>query len=92
MVETAGRAGIEVRTARADEELGPVASDVCRVRDRIWVILQSGDTVDAQVDALARALVAHGQALLGGQFVPPAVRERIVALPADGSPGDGTRE
>lgn len=92
MIETAGRAGIEVRTARADDELGPVASDVCRVRDRIWVILQPEDTVDAQLDALARALVGHGQALLGGQFVPPAVRERIALVPTEPGPADGWSE
>jgi hypothetical protein len=81
-IELANEAGLEVRVAgsrsRGDPEL-PTASGVCRVRDATWVVLSQSDSVDVQLDVLAGALRSYASELLEERYLPPAVRERLLA-------------
>ena len=83
MAELADEAGLRVRVmprgGSAESELLP-GTGICRVRDRIWVVLSPSDPVEERIDVLATALRDHGKAFLEGRFVPPAVRERIDGL------------
>jgi len=60
--------------APADSE---VASALCRVHGRTWVVLSRADPVNAQIDVLARGLKTCAGSALEDRYLPPAVRERI---------------
>ena len=76
LVDLARRGGLEVRLARAprDAELPAPCSDVCRVRDRVWVVLSGADPLDARIDVLAGAIRLHAGWLLADRYLPPALR------------------
>jgi hypothetical protein len=76
LLDLADRCGVEVRSAVGD---GAPDSGVCRLRDRFWVVLSDRDPVALQIDVLAGALGTHAAAVLEGQYLPPAVRDRIEA-------------
>jgi hypothetical protein len=80
LVDLAREAGLEVRRLPAregpDSEF-PARSGVCRVRDRLLVLLASGDTVEDRIDAVAQALRGLGPSWLEGRWLPPAVRARL---------------
>ena len=61
-----------------DREPGmPATSGVCRVRDRIWVMLSQADPAEARLEVLAAALRTHAAAWMEGRYLAPAVRERV---------------
>lgn len=80
LLELAGEAGLEVRTAgvsaTADAE-GSLASGVCRVQDKVFVVLSRSDPVDVQIEVLGDALREHAAAFIEGRYLPPAVRARL---------------
>jgi len=75
LLEIAGEAGIEVRSA-GDADAPPM-SGVCRVRGKLWVVLSRSDPVEIQVDTLAGALADHASPFLEGRFIAPVARARI---------------
>ena len=79
LVDLARSGGLEVRLARAsrDAELPAPRSDVCRVRDRVWVVLSGADPLDARIDVLAGAIRTHAGWLLAERYLPPALRVRL---------------
>ena len=74
--ELAAEVGIEVRRASADG--GLLESGVCRIRDRVWVVIDPTDPLHHRIDVLAGALRDHGGAALDQRFLPPAVREHLL--------------
>ena len=80
LLELAGDAGFEVRRtsgcAGEDRDL-PVASGVCRVRGRVWVVLASSDSLEERSAVLVEALQTHARELLESRYLPPALRERL---------------
>lgn len=84
LLELAAEAGIRVkvagREARGAESL-PLASGVCRVRGELWVVLSSGEPVQAQIATLGAALRTHAGELVETRHVPPAVRAVLDGLP-----------
>ncbi len=80
LLELAGAAGFEVRrtSGRAGEDRDlPIASGVCRVRDRVWVVLATGDSLEERSEVLVQALQAHASELLESRYLAPALRERL---------------
>ena len=80
LLELAGEAGLEVRTAGASalaDSEGAPTSGVCRVQDRVFVVLSRSDPVDAQIAVLGQALREHAATFIEGRFLPPAVRDRV---------------
>ena len=76
--ELARELGLEVRDVRGGGEGEPaVASGVCRVRGRIWVMLAAADDLEQRVEVLAGALKSHAGAALESRYLPPAVRARL---------------
>ncbi len=67
---------------RRDEQ--PPGSGICRVRDRVWVILSGAEPACAQVEVLARALEAHAPTLLEDRYLPPAVRAVLSGSESEG--------
>ncbi len=80
LLDLARSAGFDVRRSSGrvggDSDL-PLASGVCRVRDAIWVILSSSDSVEERSDVLVEALTLHAAAMLEERYLPPAVRDRL---------------
>ena len=76
LVELAEQAGLEVRSARGDED-PPPRSGLCRVRDRVWLVLVRSEPIEDRIDVVAAALRAHAGELLESRFLPPAVRELL---------------
>ena len=75
LLDLADEVGLEVRAVRAGGEgEPPLASGVCRVKGRVWLVLSSADPVDVQISTLAEALVAHLGGALEDRYLPPAVR------------------
>jgi hypothetical protein len=90
LLELAAEVGLEVRrapaAAGAGAELAP-SSGVCRLRDRLWVVLSGADPCERQIEVLAGALRGHAGAW-ETRYLPPAVRERLEA-PGGGAPRSG---
>lgn len=77
LVDLADEVDLEVRRAGrgpTGEGEPPVASGVCRVRGRVWVVLSAGDTVEERIRVLAGALRSHAGEQLEARWLPPAVR------------------
>jgi hypothetical protein len=74
----AREAGLEVRVLSGDAggELPP-QSAVCRVRERIWVVLAESDPPERRLAVLAQALRRHAPEALEGRYLPPALRELL---------------
>jgi hypothetical protein len=68
---------LEVRRIAA----GEATSGVCRLRDRVFVLLAAGDPPERQLAVLARALREHRADACEERYLPPAVRS---ALEGDG--------
>ena len=82
LVDLADEVDLEIRRAgsgASGEGEAPVASGVCRVRGRVWVVLSAGDTVEERIRVLAEALRGHAGDRLEERWLPPAVRECIGA-------------
>lgn len=80
LIDLAREAGLEVRfaeAAQAGDGPGP-ASDSCKVRGAVWVILSRADPVEVHVEVLAATLHAHAREWLAGRYLPPALRERLL--------------
>ncbi len=80
LAELAREAGMDVRvhTGAGEVEPGlPLASGVCRLRGRVWVILNARDPVEEHLEVLASAIRGHAPELLEERFLPPAVRSRL---------------
>jgi hypothetical protein len=78
--ELASEAGFEIRrvgSGRPPEDDPPIASGVCRLRGRVWVVLSGSEPLELQIDVLAGALRKHAGTLLEDRYLPPAVRARI---------------
>jgi len=84
LLDLARAADLEVRQVRrAPAGEGDVAthSGICRVRDRVWVVLVGSDGIEERIDVLAAALATHARAHLDSRYLPPAIRERLGSLP-----------
>lgn len=81
LLDLAAEAGIEVRSVAGgfpgDGEGAP-GSGICRVQERVFVVLSGSDPVDIQLDVLGQALREHAAVLVEGRFLPPAVRARLL--------------
>ena len=77
LLDLAREGGLEVRGARASAGEPAPESAVCRVNDRVWVVLSEGDSVEIQIDVLADALRTHAAHLIEARYLAPAVRERL---------------
>lgn len=80
LLELAGAVGFEVRRAsgRAGEDRDlPIASGVCRVRGRVWVVLASTDSLAERSSVLVTALQAHAREQLETRYLAPALRDRL---------------
>lgn len=71
LLELAREAGLEVRRVSAEEAQ---TSGVCRLRQRIWVLLSNADPVEERVGVLAGALRDHASDACEARYLPPAVR------------------
>lgn len=78
LLDLAEAAGFEVRPGgRLAPDDPPLASGVCRLRGKLFVVLSANESVSVQIDTLARALRENALPLLEGQHLPPAVRAVI---------------
>ena len=80
LLEIAASAEIEVRSARPGAPADGdwiTESGVCRLRGKLFVVLSPSDSVEEQLDGLARALRDHAPRVLEGRYLPPAVRARL---------------
>lgn len=80
LVGVAREVGLEVRVLAGDAggELPP-QSAVCRVRERIWVVLAEVDPPERRLAVLAEAVRRHAGEALEGRYLPPAVRQLLEA-------------
>ncbi len=88
LLELAGEHGLAVRRIAAEapfEGLAPVASGVCVVRGRRFVMLCPADPPQRQIEVLARALRDQLGDLLEARFLPPAVRACLESARGDGA-------
>ena len=81
LIGLAGEAGIEVRQIDRSADPAPLQSGVCRVGERVYVVLIGADPLQERIGALAGALRTHASEWLEGRFLSPAIRERIEAAP-----------
>ena len=77
LLDLAREAGLEVRGARASAGEAAPESAVCRVKDRVWVVLSTADPVEIQIDVVVDALRTHAAHLIEARYLAPAVRERL---------------
>ncbi len=77
LLDLALEAGLEVRGARASAGEPAPESAICRVNDRVWVVLSAADPVEIQIDVLADAVRTHAAHLIEARYLAPAVRERL---------------
>lgn len=80
LLEIAASAEVEVRSARPGAPADGdwiTESGVCRLRGKLFVVLSPSDSVEDQLDVLARALRDHVPEALEGRYLPPAVRARL---------------
>jgi hypothetical protein len=89
LLDLADETGLEVRTVRSrpGSDDPPIASAMCRVKGRIWVVLSQADSVDVQLAVLAGALVHHSGEALNDRYLPPAVRALMDAQEQGEGPG-----
>ena len=74
----ADEVALEVRTVSAIAADGsPVVSGVCRLRERVWVLLSAADPLEQRIDVLAEGLRRQGGDRFEARFLPPAVRDRL---------------
>jgi len=89
LMDLATEAGLEVRLAGAVGGAGgsgpdgepPLESGVCRLRDRVWVVLSRQETPARLIPVLAGALKSYHLEWLDARYLPPAVREAIERAP-----------
>lgn len=81
LLDLADELSLEVRSARprAAGDEPPVASAVCRVKGRVWVVLSHADPVDVQLAVLAGAIRRHAGESLDDRYLPPALRALLEA-------------
>jgi hypothetical protein len=78
LADLAREAGLRVQPVSTPREGDPVShSGVCRVRDRVFVVLVRSDSLEDQIEALASGLRDHCASALEGRYLPPAVRARL---------------
>lgn len=78
LLELAGEVGLEVRRVGSGPE-APATSGVCRLRDRVYVLLAGSDPVDRRVAVLAGALRVHAGEACESRYLPPALRAALEA-------------
>lgn len=76
LVALARELGLEVRRVPPGGE-AETASGVCRLRERIWVLLSPSDPPARRAEVLAAALRDHAGDALESRYLPPAVRVRL---------------
>lgn len=87
--DLARAADLEVRPiGRAGPGERETRSGTCRVNGVVWVMLSEADSLDDRIDVLAAALSSHAADLLESRYLPPAIRERLVAARRAASDGD----
>jgi len=82
MLDLARAADLEVRqVGRAEAGQGdiPPHSGVCRVKDRVWVLLVATDGIEERIAVLSQALATYARATLESRYLPPAIRDRLGA-------------
>jgi len=87
MLALADEVGLEVRVGGGrptGEDGPPLQSGVCRLRDRVWVVLSSGDAPSVRMRVLAGALKSHCGEALEGRYLPPQLRSLIEEAPGSG--------
>lgn len=78
LLELAGEVGLEVRRVASGPE-APATSGVCRLRDRVYVLLAGSDPPERRVAVLAGALRAHAWEACEARYLPPALRAALEA-------------
>ena len=80
LLDLTREAGVEVKLVgggpRVEFEV-PSSSALCRVKGKVWVVLDRSDPVEVQLDVLASALRSEATEWLEGRYLPPAVRDRL---------------
>lgn len=82
--------GLEVRRVPRAGEGAETSSGVCRLRERVWVLLSPADPPARRAAVLAAALREHAGDALESRYLPPAVRaqlERAGDARAERTPG-----
>jgi len=69
--------GLEVRRVPRAGEGAETSSGVCRLRERVWVLLSPADPPARRAAVLAAALREHAGDALESRYLPPAVRARL---------------
>lgn len=80
LLDLARAADLEVREVRGTQSgEGEVAtrSGVCRVKNKVWVLLVASDGIEERIAVLAQALATHARGYLESRYLPPAIRERL---------------
>lgn len=82
LLELAAELGFEVRELRsapgAPTDL-PALPGVCRLRGRVYLVLDPADPVEERIALAARALRDFAGDRLAARYLPPAVREALEA-------------
>jgi hypothetical protein len=76
LLDLARDCGLEIRHAGGGED-PPPRSGLCRVHDRVWLVLVRSEPVEDRIEVVATALRAHAGSALESRYLPPAVRERL---------------
>lgn len=79
-LDLARAADLEVREVRSRPTgEGEIAtrSGICRVKDRVWVLLVASDGIEERIEVLAEALSLHARDFLESRYLPPAIRDRL---------------
>lgn len=74
LLELSREVGLEVRAAPSGDA---TTSGVCRLRDRVFVLLAAGDPHERRVAVLAAALREHAGEACEARYLPPAVRAAL---------------
>jgi hypothetical protein len=74
LLELAAAVELEVRRVTSDEAQ---ASGVCRLRNRIWVMLSTADPIEQRIAVLTGALRDHAREACEARYLAPAVRAAL---------------
>lgn len=80
LVDLAREQGLHVREVRGGGDADPsTRSGVARLRDDVYVVLVSSESLEDRIEVVAAALRAHRPGAFEGRYLPPALRRRLDA-------------
>ncbi len=80
LVDLAREAGLELRVmsgGRGGEGEPLAESGVCRLRDKVIVVLSGSDSVEERISVLVSALQTFAPEILQGRYLAPLIRSRL---------------